>query len=92
MAQTYVNGTPVYIATATTTAVATGPGTLHTISVQGGVAGTIIAYDNTAGSGTILASFDSTNALATYTFDVRFSKGLTIVTSTATKLTACFFQ
>lgn len=92
MAQTYVNGAPAYISTATTTAVATGPGTLHTITVEGGTTGTIIAYDNTAASGTILASFDSTNALATYTFDIRFSKGLTIITSAATKLTVCFFQ
>lgn len=60
---------------------------LHTIVVQGGTAGTIIGYDNTAASGTILFSFDSTNALNTYTFDQEFVNGLTIVTSAATKLT-----
>ena len=76
-----------YISTATTTVVKTGAGLLHTIVVQGGTTGTIIGYDNTAASGTILFSFDTTVALATYTFDVSFAIGLTVVTSAATKLT-----
>ena len=76
-----------YISTATTTVVKTGAGLLHTIVVQGGTTGTIIGYDNTAASGTILFSFDTTVALATYTFDVSFAVGLTVVTSAATKLT-----
>lgn len=79
--------TPTYISTATTTTIKTGSGFLHTIVVNGGTAGTIIVYDNTAASGTIIASFDSTNALTTYTFDCTFSVGLTIITSAATKLT-----
>lgn len=78
---------PLYISTATTTTVKTGVGVLHSIVVQGGTAGTIIVYDNTAASGTILASFDSTNALNTYMFNCAFSVGLTIITSAATKLT-----
>ncbi len=76
-----------YISTATTTVVKTGAGLLHTIVVQGGTTGTIIGYDNTAASGTILFSFDTTVALATYTFDISFAVGLTVVTSAATKLT-----
>lgn len=76
-----------YISTATTTVVKTGAGLLHTIVVQGGTTGTIIGYDNTSASGTILFSFDTTVALATYTFDVSFAIGLTIVTSANTKLT-----
>ena len=79
------NGT--YISTATTTVCKTGAGLLHTITVTGGTAGTIVVYDNTAASGTILASFASTNALATYTFNVSFSVGLTVVTSAATLVT-----
>jgi len=75
-----------YISTATTTTPKNAPGFLHTITVNGGTAGTIIVYDNTAGSGTIIASFDSTNAIATYTFDVAFGTGLTIVTGGNTKL------
>lgn len=78
----------VYISTATTTVVKTGTWVLHTIVVQGGTAGTIIGYDNTAASGDIVFSFDSTNALNTYTFNRELAIGLTIVTSAATKLTA----
>lgn len=79
-----------YISTATTTTVKSGSGFLHTITVNGGTAGTIICYDNTAGSGTIIASFDSTNALNTYQFNVSFGTGLTIVTSAATKITVAY--
>jgi len=79
-----------YIATATTTVIKTGAGVLHSITVNGGTGGTIIVYDNTAGSGTIIASFDSTNALASYIFDVAFATGLTIVTGAATKLTVSY--
>ena len=60
---------------------------LHTIVVQGGTAGTIIGYDSTTASGDIVFSFDSTNALNTYTFNRELSIGLTVVTSAATKLT-----
>lgn len=81
------SGSFTYISTATTTVCKSGAGHLGKITVQGGTAGTIIGYDNTAASGTALFSFDSTNALATYTFDVVFGTGLTIVTSAATKLT-----
>lgn len=81
------SGSPTHISTATTTFVKVGAGHIHTINVQGGTAGTIIGYDNTVASGTVLFSYDSTNALATYTLDVIFGTGLTIVTSAATKLT-----
>lgn len=82
--------TPAYISTATTTTVKSGAGFLHSLTVNGGTAGTIIGYDNTAGSGTVLFSFDSTNALATYLFDIVFSTGLTIVTASATKITVSY--
>lgn len=79
-----------YISTISTTTAKSGAGVLHTITVNGGTAGTIIVYDNTAGSGTVLASFDATNALATYTFNATFTTGLTIVTAAATKLTVTY--
>ncbi len=89
-----LNNEPVYsyatITTATTTTVKSGAGTLARIIVTGGTTGTIIIYDNTAGSGTKIADFDTTNALATYPFDATFSTGLTIVTSAATKLTVLY--
>lgn len=80
--------TSTYISTATTTTIKSGTGQLGSIIVTGGTAGTIIVYDNTAASGTILASFDSTNALNEYDFKgVPFYTGLTVITSAATKLT-----
>lgn len=82
--------TPGYISTATTTTLKTGSGLMHAVIVQGGTTGTIIIYDNTAASGTILASFDTTNALASYMFNVSFATGLTVVTSAATKLTVSY--
>ncbi len=89
-----ISGMPVcdmvHISTATTTVLKSGSGYLRSITVTGGTAGTIIVYDNTAASGTILASFGSTNALATYTFEGEFDTGLTIVTSAATLLSVSF--
>lgn len=82
-----VRNTSTYIITATTTTIKTGAGVLHSITVEGGTAGTITVYDNTAASGTKLADFSSTNALATYLLDVAFATGLTVVTSAATSLT-----
>jgi hypothetical protein len=78
------------ISTATTTTVKSGSGLLHSIIVTGGTAGTIVIYDNTSGSGTKIADFDSTNALETYVFNAKFTTGLTIVTGGATKLTAVY--
>jgi len=78
------------INSAATTTIKIGPGTLHTLTVTGGTAGTIVAYDSLAGSGPQLANFDSTNAPATYVFDVPFSTGLTVVTSAATKLSVSY--
>ena len=88
--KTEYRGTPAYISTATTTVVKSGAGHLHSLVVNGGTAGTIIGYDNTAASGDIVFSFDSTNALATYMFDVSFTNGLTIVTGAATKVSVSF--
>lgn len=93
MAQEFVHaGAKAYISTGTTTLVATGPGLLHTVVVQGGTTGTIIIYDGIAVSANIIASFDTTVALASYVFDVAFSVGLTVVTSAATKLTLSYSQ
>lgn len=79
-----------YISTGATTVVKASPGSLHNITVTGGTAGTIIVYDNASGAGATIANFDSTNAIATYTFDVNFSSGCTVVTGGATKLTVSF--
>jgi len=59
-----------------------GAGTLHTI-VNNDNSGSVIVYDNTAGSGTIIASIDLAKVLGTLTFNAPFSNGLTIVTTGA---------
>jgi len=66
----------------TTTVVKSGAGFLHAIVVTkaGGSANTITVYDNTAGSGTVLASINA-NVQGTYLFDRAFSTGLTVVTA-----------
>lgn len=71
------------ITTATTTAVKSGAGVLHTISINalGTVASTTTVYDNTAGSGTKIATINTLAGQETYLYDVAFSTGLTIVTT-----------
>lgn len=78
---------PTYISTATTTTVKSGVGFLHSITITESVASTIVVYDNTAASGTIIASFVASAGTGTYTFDVSFTVGLTIITAGASKLT-----
>lgn len=87
MHEVYTQATPTFINTATTTVVVTGQGTLVNIIINGGTTGTITIYDNTAASGTKIADFDTTNSIASIPFGSKFAKGLTVVTSAATKLT-----
>lgn len=70
------------------------PGILHTLTVTGGTTSVIDIYDGTLSSSTSLAqiaSFTTTNALQTYTFDVGFSSGCTVqTTNTALKYTVSY--
>jgi hypothetical protein len=75
----------IVLAAPTTTVVKSGAGILHTVCINTPAAtGTIAIYDNTSATapliGTITA-FASTNPC--FTYDAAFTKGLTIVTSTA---------
>lgn len=79
-----------YISTATTTTVKSGAGFLHAITITESVASTIIVYDNTAGSGQIIASFVASAGVATYQLNVSFSTGCTVVTAGASKLTVSY--
>lgn len=74
------------ISTGATTLIKSGAGVLVSIIVTGGTTGTIDVYDNTTATGTKLASFDTTNAIAAYKFNCAFDTGCTIVTAAATKL------
>lgn len=74
------------ITTNTTTTVKSGPGYLHTVTIntKGATANVLTIYDNTAGSGTKIATLDTTGGSQTFEFDVGFATGLTIVTATGT--------
>lgn len=76
-----------YISTATTTTVKSGKGNLAKIVLTETAAGAITVYDNTAGSGTIIAAFKASVVEGSYEFNCKFSVGLTIVTAAASKLT-----
>lgn len=78
---------PTYISTATTTTAKSGAGTLGSITVGETAAGAITVYDNTAGSGTIIAVLKASVVEGTYNFDVAFTTGCTIVTAAASKIT-----
>jgi hypothetical protein len=72
-----------HIATSTTTTVKSGAGILHTLTVNnlGTVASTTTIYDNTAGSGTVIAIINTLAGQTSYVYDVVFATGLTIVTT-----------
>jgi hypothetical protein len=69
-----------------TTVVKSGAGWLHTltINIKGASGNTVTVYDNTAGSGTVIAVIDPTQNLVTLTFDAAFTVGLTVVIATGT--------
>lgn len=84
------------IAGAATTVVKSGSGYLHLVTLNTFVASaTITVYDNTAGSGTKIASIVMGSAITgdapdEVMFDVAFSTGLTIVTTGAIDITASY--
>ena len=90
-----ISGAPSYgfnnIATQTTTVVKTGSGHLHSITINTTAAAAITIYDNTAGSGTTIATIAASPAIgSTFLFDVAFNTGLTIVTAGASNITVAY--
>lgn len=75
------------ISSATTTTVKSGRGTLKSIVVNTAAAGAVTVYDNTAGSGTKIATLKSSVVEGVYEYNCRFITGLTIVTAAASDLT-----
>lgn len=78
------------ITSQTTTTVKSGAGFLHAINFNKPLAsGSVVIYDNTAGSGTTIGSILFPAVLltdvSTYAYNVLFGTGLTIVTSGATQ-------
>lgn len=77
-------GSYAHITTNTTTTVKSGAGTLQNIVINNpGSAWVATVYDNTAGSGTVIAVI-SAAAGQTLPYNLRFSAGLTIVTTGTT--------
>lgn len=67
---------------ATTSLVKSGKGFLSIMTITGGTAGTVILYDNTEGSGTIIANISSSNSLRTINFEnLVFQTGLVVATT-----------
>ncbi len=73
----------VNISTATTTVVKSGAGVLHLVNVNtlGTIASTATIYDNTAGSGTIIAIIDTLTLAGPNFYDINFATGCTVVTT-----------
>lgn len=73
------------ITTAVTTTIKSGSGMLHTITINTTANGTLTVYDNTAGSGTIIALIGAVNGMAPscLIYDIQFNTGLTVVSSSA---------
>lgn len=71
-----------HISTNTTTVVKSGPGILHTLTVNiTGTTATVVIWDNTAASGTQIANMTINANDTFFLFDVAFNTGLTIVTT-----------
>lgn len=95
MSKAFNGNASVNITSAVTTVAKSGKGCLKRIVINKGVATAVITvYDNTAASGTKLATITLPATLLdearSLEFDVVFATGLTIVTSQATDLTVVF--
>jgi len=78
----------VRIATNTTTVVKSGAGVLRRIVKSQG--GTVTIYDNTSAAGTIIHTLGGTNPQGTIFYDIPFTVGLTIVTSSGPDLVVVY--
>jgi len=87
--------TPAYnyknITTATTTTVKSGRGMLGSICPNSPSAETVTVYDNTAGSGTKIATITlTTSSIGCFYYNFVFNIGLTVVTSSTADITVGF--
>jgi len=82
----------VHLTTAATTVCKIGAGTLHRIVVNNAGGTLITVYDNTAGSGTVLAVINTpaTANCVTLEYGIPFFIGLTIVTTGTWDLSVCY--
>ncbi len=78
------------IATGTTTLVKTGPGVLHSLTINKSVASTITIYDALTAVNPVIATIAASVVEGTLVYDIAFSTGLTIVTAGASDLTVSY--
>jgi len=81
---------PTNITTATTTTVKSGAGYFECITINATAAGTITIYDNTAASGTKIATIKASIVESSYFYYAKFVNGLTIVTAGAGDVTVAW--
>jgi hypothetical protein len=74
-----------------TTTVKSGSGRLHGISFSQNSGITVIVYDNTAASGTVIAQFESQNMIFVGPLGCEFTTGLTINQSGANNITVYYY-
>jgi hypothetical protein len=79
-----------YISTATTTVVKSGPGALLSVVLGNSTAGTITIYDNTAGSGSIIAKFNASTSPFSFGVGALFNTGCTVVTTSTDQVTLVY--
>jgi len=74
------------VTTNATTVVKSGAGVLRSICVntKGSASNIVTAYDNTSGSGTTIATIDTSANVGCLVYDAAFSTGLTLVTAVGT--------
>jgi hypothetical protein len=82
----------VHTTAAATTVIKAGPGTFRRVVVNNPnlLTGTATFYDNTAGSGTVIAIIGNPGSAGHIEYDLEFSTGLTVVTSSANDLTIIY--
>jgi bifunctional ADP-heptose synthase (sugar kinase/adenylyltransferase) len=78
------------ITTATTTTVKTGAGKLAALIINATAAAAITIYDNTAASGTKIATLKASVAEGSYLYNCQFATGLTIVTAGTPDITVIY--
>lgn len=84
-------GRPLNIVTNTTTVVKTGPGVMVSVVLNAANTGTITIYDNTAASGTKIATIAIAAAAGSvFPYLCQFTNGLTVVTSAADNITVTY--
>lgn len=81
-----------YVATTTAGSqiIKTSRGILHAVTINSDAAGSVILYDNSACSGTKIATIESSAPHQTYFYDAIFSTGLCITTAATTDLTIMY--